>query len=83
MTVKELIEELQKLPPDTLVILQIDSEGNGFSPLEGLWNGNYRADSTWSGQMGLSELTEEDREQGYTAADILEGVTAVALYPVN
>lgn len=84
MTVAELIAELQKLPADALVIIQKDAEGNAHSPLAGLWDGAYVAHTTWSGEMGLWELTDEDREQGYTEEDVVDdGVRAVALYPVN
>lgn len=33
LTVKKLIEELQKLPPERGVFLSIDEEGNGYRPL--------------------------------------------------
>lgn len=36
MTVKELKVEIENLPDDMEVILQKDSEGNGYSPLEGV-----------------------------------------------
>lgn len=36
MKIKELIEELNRLPPDSELILQTDSEGNGYIPLSGV-----------------------------------------------
>ena len=33
MTVAELIAQLQAMPQDSIVILQRDPEGNGYSPL--------------------------------------------------
>lgn len=33
MTVAQLIEKLQKLPGDLIVVLQEDSEGNGYDTL--------------------------------------------------
>lgn len=51
-TVKELIEELKKLPPNAQVILQKDGEGNGFSPLSGV-SGSciYVPESSWHGEV--------------------------------
>lgn len=69
MQVRQLIERLRDLPPDSIVILSSDREGNSFSPLSDLdANYNYVADTTWSG-----DLTE----------DYEEGVPAVILVPVN
>jgi hypothetical protein len=47
MTVKELIEELQKEDPSCLVVMAKDSEGNGYSPLRYYWRGAYRAESSY------------------------------------
>ena len=33
LKVKDLIEILKEIPPDTHILLQRDPEGNGFSPL--------------------------------------------------
>lgn len=76
MTVAELIAELQALPQDSIVILQKDAEGNGYSPLCGV-DGDcvYTADSSWSGEVA----GPEDRAEGYGA----EGVPCVVLHPVN
>lgn len=41
MLVRELIEQLQQLPPDLLVILQRDPEGNGYSPASGVEEALY------------------------------------------
>ena len=43
-TARELIEELQKLPPDTKIILQKDVEGNGYSELRCTGLGWYEPD---------------------------------------
>jgi hypothetical protein len=61
MKVAELIAELQQLPPDADVILQKDSEGNGYSPLS-VVDGSaiYVADSTYSGDVYSTEWTAED-----------------------
>ena len=84
MTVTELIEELTKLNGDRQVILQKDGEGNGYSPLAGIWSGKYEADCTWSGEAKLEELTEQDRLNGYSEEDLsINGAPAVILFPVN
>jgi len=52
MKVKKLIEELQKLDPTMDVIMQRDSEGNGYSPLADVYaNCVYFPDSTSSGEV--------------------------------
>jgi len=58
MTVAELIEQLQKLPPESQVILQKDGEGNGYSPLSEVdGNGIYEAYSTYHGDVASTEWT--------------------------
>lgn len=84
MKVKHLIEELQKQDPEREVILQKDAEGNGHSPLEGMWTGAYEPVNGWSGEVGLDELTDELIEEGYDEEDVLEdGKPALILYPRN
>lgn len=60
MNVEELIKELNNLDPKMEVILQKDSEGNGFSPLYSMGLGYYVADSTWSGDVYDEDWTAED-----------------------
>lgn len=85
--VKELIEELKQLPEDALIVMSKDSEGNRYSPLSGIDISLYVADSTWSGDIYLTELTDELRAQGYSEEDLYDGdddaVTAVVLWPIN
>lgn len=82
MTVKELIEHLEKQDPDQLVVMAKDGEGNDYSPLADFWSGSYEAETTWHGTVGLFELTMELREQGYSKEDILkDGVPALILCP--
>lgn len=83
MKVRELIEQLQKQDPEAIVVLQRDSEGNGFSPLSGLYFGAYEAETTWSGNFGPHELTESMVKAGYSEEDVVHGVSAVALHPIN
>ena len=69
MKVKELIAELQEQDPEREVILQKDSEGNGYEYLYSIWSGAYRPNER---EAGLDELTEEDRENGYCEDDVYD-----------
>jgi len=86
MTVKELIAELSAMNPDAVVVLQKDSEGNGYSPLSGADDALvYIAESTWAGEVRYVELTEELESQGYSEEDCAEegeGVPCVILFPI-
>lgn len=84
MTIKQLIEELQKCDPEREVIMSRDAEGNSYSPLAAMWQGAYRATTTWYGEVGLEQLTQDDRDAGYNDEDVMtDGVPAVILCPVN
>ncbi len=86
MTVKDLRDALAGLPDDMLVICQKDGEGNGYSPLAGAdgENNSYVADTTWSGDVGLTKLTKEAKAKGYAKEDVVkDGVPCLVLYPVN
>ena len=43
MSVQELIELLQKFPPQMLVVMSRDSEGNGYGPLHAMGQGYYNS----------------------------------------
>ena len=47
MTVAELIEQLKTFPPEALVIVQADAEGNGFDTLEEVGQGSWNPDDRW------------------------------------
>lgn len=84
MKVKELKKLLEKVDDNRIVILQKDGEGNGYSPLEGISDEeNYKADSTWSGEVGFEKLTPALKKAGYCEEDVLEGEPACILFPVN
>lgn len=84
ITVEKLIELLKYEDPTLIVVLQKDSEGNGFSPLTGMWDGAYVEDSQYGGTAMLAELTDEDRKQGYTEEDVTDdGKLALFLCPRN
>jgi len=53
MTVQELIEQLQRIEDKSrIVILQKDSEGNGYSPLAGTDEDGYHAETPSRGETG-------------------------------
>lgn len=89
MKVKELIIKLQMLESlgggERVVIMAQDGEGNSFSPLADMEdNAAYRADSTWSGEVGLEVLDEKHRASGFTEEDlVLDGEPALVFWPTN
>lgn len=79
MTVKELIERLQKEDPDRVVVLSTDEEGNRFHLIH-----DVQAAAYCQGETGPEEMTDELREQGYGEEDLLQGEDvqkAVVLWP--
>lgn len=70
MKVKDLIKALQKVDPEKIVVMAKDEEGNGYSPLEGISEGVYEADSSYSGEYG-------------TVEDFPSGKKAICLHPRN
>lgn len=61
MIVKELIELLQTMPEDSIVIMQKDSEGNGYSPLSSVDAETiYKAETTWYGEVYSTEWTANE-----------------------
>lgn len=67
MTVEELIKQLEKLNKKAIVVLQKDSEGNGYSPAVGVEEAKYRAENTWSGEIAhpddIEEMDEKDKNK--------------------
>lgn len=78
MKIKQLIKILQKEDPERIVILSQDEEGNYFSPLTAIETAVYDKKEH---EIGLEELTEELREQGYSEEDVKTGTKAVILWP--
>jgi hypothetical protein len=85
MNVKQLKDALATLPDDMEVIMQKDSEGNGFSPLHGADpNGIYVAEEAWYGEVYDADWTADDccmNEDEW--AEIKALPRALILYPVN
>lgn len=69
ITVAELIEELQRLDPTMIAIVQKDGEGNAYSPLAGVDVGFYTAQNTWSGDVSEDEVPDS--------------TSCIILFPVN
>lgn len=87
MNVKELIEILSEFDPDAEVILQKDSEGNGYSPLSGAdHDAVYVADanSTWSGTVYDTRWSAYDADMDEDEWEkLLKQKRCVVLVPVN
>ena len=64
MTVEELIKQLSKLNPKAMVVLQSDSEGNGYSPLAGSEAAKYIAENTYSGFVPHSDDIASGEHKG-------------------
>lgn len=81
MTVKELIDELKKLPMDAIVVMSKDEEGNGFYECGGV---THDDNDCWDGEsLGYKELAMELEEMGYTDSDICpDGKAAVIMWPL-
>lgn len=82
MQVKDLIEQLQTLPPDVEVVLSKDSEGNGFSPYADPCLGYYFADTSWSGDF-YDDVSMHDEPDEYPDIDEEKMIRAVCLWPLN
>lgn len=80
MTVGQLIDRLHLVEDkDRIVILQKDSEGNGFSPLEGAdENAVWQPYNAYSGEVKLQYLIA-----GFDEEDVGDGESCLVLYPVN
>jgi len=88
MNVKELKEFLNSLDPemdDCELILQKDSEGNGFSPLSDVSaNYVYVPDSSYSGDVYSKTWTAEDAcmtEEEW--AELLKKKNCIVFAPIN
>jgi len=84
MIAKDLIEILNK-NPEAEVILQKDSEGNGYSPLAGADpDCVYIPDSTWSGEVYSMEMSAEEADMDDEEwEEIINKPKCFVLYPVN
>jgi hypothetical protein len=67
----ELRALLSVLPPDTLIVMSKDSEGNDYSPLSTVEKGFFFPETSYSGEVGGI----------YTART--GGIPALILWPTN
>lgn len=89
ITNSRLIDFLRTLPPDQIVVLAKDGEGNGFSPLADMEVAPYEPETTWSGHTYLSYEEVQTRidngEPGWSEEDYppygLDDATV--LWPTN
>ena len=85
MRVDKLIALLKECPQDAEIIMQKDSEGNGYSPICGVDRDCiYVADSSYPGTAYSATLTadEADLEQDEWE-ELLLGKRSIVLYPIN
>ena len=85
MKVKDLIEALADVDPESDIILQKDPEGNGFSTLSDAdSNAVYIAESTYSGTVYSLEWNADDADMTDEEwAKIKTKPKCVVLCPVN
>jgi hypothetical protein len=84
MNVKELKELLKDVDDNRIVVMSSDAEGNNYSPLYQMDdNSTYKAETTYSGYVGVEKLTSELKKQGYSKEDLNDGVPALVLWPTN
>lgn len=85
MKVRELIKLLENMDMDSEVIIQKDSEGNGYSPLEGVDNDAvYIPETTWFGEVYSTDWSADDACMDENEwIEILNKPRCVVLFPVN
>lgn len=85
MKVKELMKLLSSFDPGAEIILQKDSEGNGYSPLSGAdHDAVYVADNTWSGDVYDTKWTADDACMEESEwKKLMKRKRCVVLFPVN
>ena len=85
MNIKQLKEVIVNLPDEMEVILQKDSEGNGYSPLSGVdGDAVYIPETTWYGKVYSMGWTADDAclsEEKW--GNIKSKPRALILHPVN
>lgn len=85
MKVRELIELLSGMDMEAEVIMQKDSEGNGYSPLAGAdHDAVYISEESWYGTVYATEWSAADACMDEDEwEEILSKPRCVVLYPVN
>lgn len=85
MNIKELKEAIKNLPDDMEVIMQKDSEGNGYSPLSDLTaDAVYIPETTWFGEVFFLKDADEDDDMDESELEELKNhKKSLILCPVN
>lgn len=85
MNVKTLKTLIEHLPDDMEVILQKDSEGNGYSPLEGAdRDAVYIPETTWYGETYSMKWSADDAcKSDIEWGKIKAMPRSLILFPVN
>lgn len=87
MNVKDLKEAIENLPDDMEVIMQKDSEGNGYSPLSNVnSDAVYIPETTWFGEVFFLNETDEDEDNEMDESELEElknHKRSLILIPVN
>lgn len=82
-TVKQLIEKLREQPEDRRVVLAIDSEGNGFTPVcdvsVSLWD--QHPEHAWVGEAYSDDPEDYDFDPGWDDVSDLPRVAVIE--PLN
>ena len=80
MTVRELIKLLKECSPNDQVVLSKDPEGNDYHRLRSVDTESYNfIEDEW--EIGLRQLTDADRQAGFSDEDVRPGVPCVVLWP--
>ena len=85
MNIKQLKESIANLPDEMEVVLQKDSEGNGYSPLKGVdSDAVYIPYNTWSGDVYSIGWTSDEADMSDKEwQEIKSKPRTLILYPVN
>ena len=78
MKVKQLIKILEQANPEDLVVLSRDPEGNGYMKVDEVSINSYNYNE---GEIGLRQLSEAQKEKGFTDEDVMEGKSCVVVWP--
>ena len=81
LTASSLMEILKTVDPDAKIILSSDQEGNSYRLCWTISTDHNCQETECEYEIGLKELTEEDRLAGYEDEDMLEdGESCVILW---
>lgn len=85
MTVGELRQFLNSYPDELQVIISTDGEGNNYSPLAGADEALYVAETSWYGEVYMTNAQVDGAPNYYTDEDRApeDAVGVILLWPVN